>query len=252
MRGRWDEAAAVLEELDAVRRPFRSLDYERSVARAWVAAGQGAVSEAIGILQSAAERAASTGDSRRKWCACRRRRSSAIVRASRGCGSSKGWSRDRGSAWRPLRRGDATRTMRLNWPRCQRLSRRWAIGVAAVDAAAQAALAYRRQDLRGSALGCAARAEALAEKVRSGYADAETGAGAVAADGSGARDRVVDRPGLVEPRRGGATDAVGSHRRRPHLQGDEQDRYHQPRRARPRCCLDGRINSDASSRSVSV
>jgi DNA-binding CsgD family transcriptional regulator len=37
-------------------------------------------------------------------------------------------------------------------------------GVAAVDAAAQAALAYRRQDLRGSALGCVARAEALAER----------------------------------------------------------------------------------------
>ena len=36
--------------------------------------------------------------------------------------------------------------------------------VTAVDAAAQAALAYRRQDLRGSALGCAARAEALAEQ----------------------------------------------------------------------------------------
>ena len=59
MSGRWDEAAAVLDELEAVRRPFRSLDYEKSVARAWVAAGQGAVSEAIGILRSAAERAAS-------------------------------------------------------------------------------------------------------------------------------------------------------------------------------------------------
>ena len=35
--------------------------------------------------------------------------------------------------------------------------------VAAVDAAAHAALAYRRQDLRGSALGCSTRAEALAE-----------------------------------------------------------------------------------------
>jgi DNA-binding CsgD family transcriptional regulator len=34
--------------------------------------------------------------------------------------------------------------------------------VAAVDAAAQAALAYRRQDKRGSALGCSTRAEALA------------------------------------------------------------------------------------------
>jgi DNA-binding CsgD family transcriptional regulator len=36
--------------------------------------------------------------------------------------------------------------------------------VAAVDAAAHAALAYRRQDLRGSALGCSTRAEALAEQ----------------------------------------------------------------------------------------
>ena len=35
---------------------------------------------------------------------------------------------------------------------------------AAVDAAAHAALEYRRQDLRGSALGCAARADALAEQ----------------------------------------------------------------------------------------
>ena len=34
--------------------------------------------------------------------------------------------------------------------------------VAAVDAAAHAAIAYRRQELRGSALGCSTRAEALA------------------------------------------------------------------------------------------
>jgi DNA-binding CsgD family transcriptional regulator len=36
--------------------------------------------------------------------------------------------------------------------------------VAAVDAAAQAAIAYRHQDLRGSALGCSTRADALAEQ----------------------------------------------------------------------------------------
>jgi DNA-binding CsgD family transcriptional regulator len=36
--------------------------------------------------------------------------------------------------------------------------------VAAVDAAAHAAIAFRHQDLRGSALSCAARAEALAEQ----------------------------------------------------------------------------------------
>ena len=36
--------------------------------------------------------------------------------------------------------------------------------VAAVDAAAHAALAYRSQDLRGSALSCSARADSLAEQ----------------------------------------------------------------------------------------
>ena len=36
--------------------------------------------------------------------------------------------------------------------------------VAAVDAAAHAALAYRIQERRGSALGCSARADALAEQ----------------------------------------------------------------------------------------
>ena len=36
--------------------------------------------------------------------------------------------------------------------------------VAAVDAAAHAAIVYRRQDLRGSALGCSTRADALAEQ----------------------------------------------------------------------------------------
>ena len=34
--------------------------------------------------------------------------------------------------------------------------------IAAVDAAAHAAIAYRHHDLRGSALGCSAKAEALA------------------------------------------------------------------------------------------
>lgn len=36
--------------------------------------------------------------------------------------------------------------------------------VAAMDAAAHAAMAYRRRDLRGSALGCSTRADALAER----------------------------------------------------------------------------------------
>jgi hypothetical protein len=57
MRGLNDEAAAALAALDNVQRRFRSLDHERSLARAWVTAAQGAVSEAITIALSAAERA---------------------------------------------------------------------------------------------------------------------------------------------------------------------------------------------------
>ncbi|HET6734956.1 helix-turn-helix transcriptional regulator, partial [Mycobacterium sp.] len=59
--GSVDEAAAALAELDQLQRPFRSLDYERSLARAWVAAGQGAVSEAVATVLSAAERAGENG-----------------------------------------------------------------------------------------------------------------------------------------------------------------------------------------------
>ncbi len=61
MRGKTDEAAAVLAALDDIRRPFRTLDYERSLARAWLAAGQGALTEAITTMLSAAETAAAKG-----------------------------------------------------------------------------------------------------------------------------------------------------------------------------------------------
>ena len=61
MRGATDEAAAVLAALDDIRRPFRMLDYERSLARAWLAAGQGALTEAITTMLSAAETAAAKG-----------------------------------------------------------------------------------------------------------------------------------------------------------------------------------------------
>src|SRR5271156_6829029 len=61
MRGSTGEAAAMLAVLDKLPRPFRSLDYESSLARAWVIASQGAVSEAITVVLSAAERAAAAG-----------------------------------------------------------------------------------------------------------------------------------------------------------------------------------------------
>jgi hypothetical protein len=58
MRGSTDEAAAALEK---VQRRFRRLDHEHSLARAWVAAGRGGVTEAIQGSLSAAERAAAKG-----------------------------------------------------------------------------------------------------------------------------------------------------------------------------------------------
>ena len=164
MRGRWDDAAAVLERLEAVPRPFRRLDYEKALARAWVAAGQGAVSEAIGLLKSAAETAAVNerfaaevvclqtatqfGD---RSCEPRLRELEAMVEGPRA-----------GLAARfaaAMEDGDAAELAAVS-EGFEEMGDR----VAAVEAAAQAALAYRRQDLRGSALGCAARAEALAEQ----------------------------------------------------------------------------------------
>ena len=56
-----DQAAAILDEIDAQARPFRSLDYERSIGRAWVACAQGVLSEATDILAAAAATAAAKG-----------------------------------------------------------------------------------------------------------------------------------------------------------------------------------------------
>ena len=164
MCGSTVEAAAGLATLDKQRRPFRLLDYERSLARAWVAAGQGAVNEAISVLLSAAERASA----KRQFAAevlclqtaaqfgdrsgsLRLRDLEAIVEGPRvGVAS-------RFSA--ALSAGDAAELAAVS----DEFERMGDL-VAAVDAAAHAALTYRSQDLRGSALGCATRADALAEQ----------------------------------------------------------------------------------------
>ena len=158
-----DEAAAALSAIGKLRRPFRSLDYERGLARAWVAAGQGAVSEAITILRSAAETAAASGRFAAeviclqtatqfgdRSAASRLRELEAMVEGPRvGCAA-------RFAA--ALRDSDAAELVSVSTD-----FERMGDLVAAVDAAAQAAIAYRNQDLRGSALGCVARAEALAD-----------------------------------------------------------------------------------------
>ena len=164
IRGSTGEAAAALAALDTMRRPFRLLDYERSLARAWVAAGQGAVSEAITVLLSAAERASANrqfaaevvclqtatqfGD---RSGAPRLRELEAIVEGPR-VGLAARFAE-------ALRDGDAAELAAVSED-----FERMGDLVAAVDAAAHAALAYRRQGLRGSALVCSTRADALAEQ----------------------------------------------------------------------------------------
>ena len=164
MRGSTDDAAAALAALDNLERTFRSLDYESSLAQAWVVAGQGAVSEAITVLSAAAERAAAKGQfAAEVFClqtaaqfgdrsgSLRLRDLEAIVEGPR-VGVAARFSV-------ALSDGDAAELTAVS----EEFERMGDL-VAAGDAAAQAALAYRSQGLRGSALGCAARADALAEQ----------------------------------------------------------------------------------------
>ncbi|MBB5167257.1 DNA-binding CsgD family transcriptional regulator [Mycobacterium sp. AZCC_0083] len=164
IRGATGEAAAALAALDELRRPFRSLDYERSLARAWLAAGQGAVSEGITILLSAAERAGASGQfAAEVSClqtatqfgdrsgAPRLRELEAIVEGPR-VGLAARFAE-------AMRDGDAAELSAVS----EEFERMGDL-VAAVDAAAHAATGYRRHDLRGSALACSTRADELAEQ----------------------------------------------------------------------------------------
>jgi DNA-binding CsgD family transcriptional regulator len=164
MRGATDEAAAVLAALDDARRPFRKLDYERSLARGWVAAGQGGVTEAIGTLLSAAESAAAKGQfAAEVVClqtavqfgdhsvAARLTELESIVEGPRV----------------KLAARFAAALAGADAPALEEVSAEFEqMGdlVAAVDAAAHACSAFRHNDRRGSALGCSARAEALAQR----------------------------------------------------------------------------------------
>jgi DNA-binding CsgD family transcriptional regulator len=164
IRGATDEAAAALAALDNIRRPFRMLDFERSLARAWLAAGQGAVSEAITTLQSAAETAADKGQ----------------FAAEVVCLQTAVQFGDQSVAARLTELESLVEGPRV------KLAARFAAAlagtdpselekisaefeemgdlVAAVDAAAHACSAFRHSDRRGSALGCSTRAEALAQR----------------------------------------------------------------------------------------
>jgi DNA-binding CsgD family transcriptional regulator len=164
MRGCTGEAAAALATIDALWRPFRRLDYERSLGRAWVAAGQGAASEAITILSSAAEEAAANGQFAAEVMCLQ-------TATQFGSRSTMARLRELETFVEGPRVGVAARFAAAlsdgDAPELAIVAEDFeTMGdlVAAVDAAAQAAMLYRRQDLRGSALTCVTRAEALAER----------------------------------------------------------------------------------------
>ncbi|MCV7280616.1 helix-turn-helix transcriptional regulator [Mycolicibacterium flavescens] len=164
MHGSTAHAAAGLEALDGVRRRFRSLDYERAVARAWVAAAQGAVSEAVAVLRSAAHRAQeagrygaevlclqTAGQFGDQAVAERLRELESIVEGPRVGVAAR---------FAEALRDDDPDGLALASTEFERIGDL----VAAVDAAAHAAIAYREHGRSGSALTCSTRAEAIAER----------------------------------------------------------------------------------------
>ena len=164
MRGATDEAAAVLAALDDIRRPFRMLDYERSLARAWLAAGQGALTEAITTMLAAAETAAAKGQFAAEVVCLQ----TAVQFGDYSCASRLSELESMVEGPRAnLAARFATALSNSDGPELSAISEEFErLGdlVAAVDAAAHACTAFRHGDRRGSALGCSTRAEALATR----------------------------------------------------------------------------------------
>jgi len=164
MRGATDEAAAVLAALAKTRRPFRQLDYEQSVARGWLVAGQGALTEAVTTMLSAAKTAAAKEQfAAEVLClqtAVQFGDHSGAARLSELTSIAEG-------PRATLAARFATALADSDAPALEESSADFEqMGdlVAAVDAAAHACTAFRSKELRGSALGCSRRAEVLAER----------------------------------------------------------------------------------------
>ncbi|WP_163721776.1 helix-turn-helix transcriptional regulator [Mycolicibacterium psychrotolerans] len=163
IRGLTDDAVAALAPLADTQRGFRSLDFERSLAEAWISAAQGAVSEAVCSLQATAARcrkagryaeevmvlqiATQFGD---RTAAQRLGELVSVVEGPRVALASRFAS--------AIHADDAAQLATLA-DEFERMGDR----VGAVDAAAHAARVYRRHDRKGSALAYSARADALAD-----------------------------------------------------------------------------------------
>ena len=235
MRGLTAEASWALSAAEAEHhRSYGFVAYERDLAHAWVVpARQGAVSEAINIARAAAETTRANGQfAAEVVClqtatqfgdgstAPRLRELAAIVEGPRVDVALRFAA--------ALAAGDGSELTAVS----DEFEEMGDL-VAALDAAAHAATAYRQRDLRGSALGCSTRADALAERC-GGAADARASSSRQAhfTDLAGTRNRDVVGRGVVQPCGCRTPDSVGTHHRGPHLPGDDKDRCVEPRGTR--------------------
>jgi DNA-binding CsgD family transcriptional regulator len=165
MRGLVSDASDALTALQDRRHAgWRFLDYEGALAHAWVSAAQGAVREAVGLALASADTCRGKGQFAAEVlclqtatqfgdgsCAARLRELAAIVEGPRV-----------GAAARfadALARGDAAELRSISDDYEQ-------IGdlISAADAVAHAAVIYRRDEQKGSALTCSVRADELAHR----------------------------------------------------------------------------------------
>ncbi|WNG88306.1 LuxR C-terminal-related transcriptional regulator [Mycobacterium sp. ITM-2016-00317] len=167
MRGSTEQATAALESLDVFFHPsWRHLDYALAIAGGWVACCHGAVSEAVQIVRTAAETAGRRGQYAAEVLCLQTAAQFGDATTAERLGELGGLVE---GPRVELARRFATALGCADSPELESLSRSFEeMGdlVAAVDASAYAAVHFRRQSLRGSALRCSARAEALAGIVR--------------------------------------------------------------------------------------
>lgn len=163
VRGLTEEALAALAPLAETRRGFRLLDYERSLAEAWISAGQGAVSEAVCSLQATAVRCREAGRFAEEvmvlQIATQFGDKTAAQRLGELADVVEGPRVGLATRFAAAVHDDDAAELATLADEFERMGDR----VGAVDAAAHAARAYRRRDRKGSALGCSARADALAD-----------------------------------------------------------------------------------------
>jgi DNA-binding CsgD family transcriptional regulator len=165
IHGSVDEATAAGAALEQRRHPaWRYVEYEHELARAWVTAAQGTVSEAIRLTMSAAEIARTNGQfAAEVMClqtaaqfgdpagASRLRQLSSMVEGPRAALAARFAA--------ALSDDDAAELAAVS----EEFEK---IGdlIAAIDAAAHAALVHRRADRKGSSLTCSSRADDLAHR----------------------------------------------------------------------------------------